>query len=79
MGKGLARAYLFTNGMVMAFDDEGMQFPEYQGHGREIIPKIRRDFPALIIEGMDWRTDVIPPGDDNAVRFNRGRDGSSSR
>lgn len=53
----LAKAYLFANGMVMAFDADGKQVPEYQGHGRVMIPKLRRDFPGLIIEGMDWGTD----------------------
>jgi hypothetical protein len=53
----LKRAILWSNGMVMAFDEHGKQAPEYQGVGTEIIPKIREDFPALVIEGMDWATD----------------------
>jgi hypothetical protein len=43
--------------MVMAFGEDGKQVPEYQGHGRDIIPKLRRDFPHLVIEGKDWDTD----------------------
>jgi hypothetical protein len=53
-------AYLFTNGMVMAFDENGQQMTDYQGKGLVVIPKIRRDFPEITIEGMDWRTDVAP-------------------
>lgn len=56
----LSRVILWTNGMVMAFDTDGRQVPEYQGPGAEVIPRIRRDFPGLVIEGMDWATDVLP-------------------
>jgi hypothetical protein len=50
----IVKAYLFTNGVVMAFDADAKQVPEYQGRGRVVIPKLRRDFPGLIIEGVDW-------------------------
>jgi hypothetical protein len=53
----VARAVLWTNGMVMAFDAEGHQVPAYQGLGRDVIPAIRRSFPSLVIEGLDWATD----------------------
>jgi predicted RNA-binding Zn-ribbon protein involved in translation (DUF1610 family) len=50
----IVNAYLFTNGVVIAFDADAKQVPEYQGRGRVVIPKLRRDFPGLIIEGVDW-------------------------
>jgi hypothetical protein len=43
--------------MVMAFDRDGKQVPEYQDHGRVIIPKLHRDFSGLVVEGMDWAAD----------------------
>lgn len=40
--------YLFTNGMVMAFDSSGEQMPEYQGyygqHVNDIIDAVGDDF-----------------------------------
>jgi hypothetical protein len=56
----LTRAILWTNGMIMAFDTRGQQVPEYQGPGTEVIPRLRRDFPGIVIEGMDWATDIVP-------------------
>ena len=53
----VVKAYLFTNGRVTAFDENGKQVPEYQGHRQVMVPKLRRNFPGLIIEGMDWATD----------------------
>ena len=32
--------YFMSNGMVMAFDGEGQQAPEYQGTATEIAPKL---------------------------------------
>jgi hypothetical protein len=53
----VTRAILWTNGQVMAFDSRGRQVPAYQGNGKDIIPKLRKDFPDLVIEGMDWHSD----------------------
>jgi hypothetical protein len=50
---------LWTNGMIMAIDADGNQVPEWQGEGRKLIPRIRREFPDLVIEGRDWRTDML--------------------
>lgn len=47
--------YRFPNGMVMAFDRAGQQVPEYQGRHRDVVEKIRRDFPAVEIKDADWR------------------------
>ncbi len=54
----VVKAILWSNGQVMSFDWDGKQVPEYQGNGTEIIPKLRKDFPDLIIVGMDWATDI---------------------
>ena len=59
----IVAAYLFTNGMVAAFDENGEQVPEYQGIGTEMIPKLRKDYPELVIVGKDWATDVRPNND----------------
>ena len=57
----VVRAILWSNGMVMAFDESGQQVPDYQGRGAEVIPRLRRKYPDLKIEGMDWQTDVRDP------------------
>lgn len=57
MSKTVVRAVLWTNGLVMAFGPDRQQVPEYQGEGTAMVPKIRRDFPGLVIEGMDWEVD----------------------
>jgi len=46
--------------MLMVFDQDGQQMPDYQGIGKEAIPKLRRDFPDCQISGGDWNTDVRP-------------------
>lgn len=55
----VVNAYVFQNGMVMAFDARGQQVPEYQGPRDEAVPKLQRDFPDLEIKGLDqpirWR------------------------
>jgi hypothetical protein len=48
----VASAYVFANGMVMAFDADGQQAPEYQGPKDEVVPKLQRDFPDLQIGGL---------------------------
>ena len=53
----VTKAFLFTNGQVIAFGPDGKQVPEYQGHGRDVFPKLRRDFPGLVVEGLDLETD----------------------
>jgi hypothetical protein len=42
-------AYLFPNDMVMAFNADGKQVPDYQGHKDEALPLIKRDFPEVEI------------------------------
>jgi hypothetical protein len=39
--------YVWTNcGMVMTFDQNGRQMPDYQGPYEEVIDKIKRDAPV---------------------------------
>lgn len=54
------KAILFTNGVLMVFDDVGKQMCDYQGVGSEMIPKLRADFPECPISNMDWNNDVRP-------------------
>ena len=58
--KKAVKAVLWTNGMLMVFDQNGEQMPDYQGKGSEMIPKLRKDFPSCPIAGGDWNTDVRP-------------------
>jgi hypothetical protein len=54
-------AYIFRNGMVMAFDVWGKQVADYQGRRDEVLPRIRQDFPEAKIVGEDdpivWMSD----------------------
>jgi hypothetical protein len=45
----VVKAYLFTNGVVIAFDRDGKQVPE----DSETAP----GFSGLVVEGMDWAAD----------------------
>ena len=54
------KAILFTNGVLMVFNNEGKQMQDYQGIGSEMLPKLRQDFPDCPVSGMDWNTDVRP-------------------
>jgi hypothetical protein len=54
----VVRAVLWTNGMVMAFDERGEQVPDYQGRRQDVLPLLLRDYPDLKIEGMDWTADA---------------------
>lgn len=40
-GRLIKRAIGFPNGMMMVFDWNGQQMPEFQGRTVEMIPKIR--------------------------------------
>jgi hypothetical protein len=56
--KVLTHCYSFANGMVMAFDQNGEQMPEYQGTFKDVYEKIKRDFPSVEITSAFWRADV---------------------
>jgi hypothetical protein len=53
--KILTNSYRFQNGIVMAFDQNGEQMPEYQGRFEDVRDKITRDFPGVAIQGAIWR------------------------
>lgn len=55
MNQKLTRAILWQNGMLMVFDERGQQVSDYQGMGDEMIPKLEKDFPEVIIEAGVWR------------------------
>lgn len=48
------KAYLWDNGMLMVFDEQGEQVPEYQGRGNEKIPQLMKDFPDCNLVGGTW-------------------------
>lgn len=50
----VVKAYVWQNGMVMAFDKNGNQVPDYQGRKEDVLDKLKRDFPAADIEGAIW-------------------------
>lgn len=50
----VTRAIRWSNGILMCFDDEGKQVPEYQGVADEVLPRLRKDFPNLAIDEGNW-------------------------
>jgi hypothetical protein len=38
----IANIYLFSNGMVMVFDQDGRQIPEYQGPRERVLDLLKR-------------------------------------
>lgn len=53
--KTLTHCYVFANGMVMAFDQNGEQMPDYQGRLEEVEGKIKEDYPKIEIAAAHWR------------------------
>jgi hypothetical protein len=53
--KIITNVYVFTNGMVMVFDQHGQQMPEYQGDAEEMMPKIRAAGYAADVVHSYWR------------------------
>ena len=49
----IANVYHFGNGMVMVFDHNGQQVPEYQGRYEDVIDKLRAVYSGPII-ATDW-------------------------
>ena len=45
----IAAVYVFANGMVMVFDAQGQQLPQYQGTWTERRDVILRDLPADVV------------------------------
>jgi hypothetical protein len=50
----VTKAYLFANGTVISFGKDWKVIPEYQGPDTDIIPKLRRDYPELVIQRASW-------------------------
>lgn len=49
---------LWTNGMVMSFDHQGQQMPEYQGPFERVATRINAVFSGSWEYG-DWRRGII--------------------
>jgi len=45
----IATVYRFSNGMMMVFDANGQQIPEYQGPYEDVIRSIRAVYSGSII------------------------------
>ena len=50
---------IWQNGIVMCFDQDGQQMPEYQGPEEEVIPKIRAVYSGMIEKGV-WGKSIEP-------------------
>ena len=53
-GKCVVAAHLLPNGMIMAFDQNGEQVPEYQGRYEEVAGRLREDFPNMPLNWTEW-------------------------
>ena len=51
---------VLQNGMVMVFDDEGEQLPEYQGHYEEVRGTILGDAPPEAVFTCWFNNDADP-------------------
>lgn len=58
MKQEVLKVIVWQNGMVMAFDRSGKQVPEYQGREEDVLPKIKRDFPDVVIDRGSWSNRV---------------------
>ena len=60
-GRRVTKVILWTNGMVMSFDQNGEQWGEYQGLGEVVLKRVFKDFPDAEFMGLhDWNTEVRP-------------------
>jgi len=51
----ITTVYSFPNGMVMVFDQDGKQMPEFQGRREDALPKIKAaGFPLEKIIPAEW-------------------------
>jgi hypothetical protein len=54
----ISEVILWTNGIVMVFDDKGEQMPAFQGFFEEVAPRINAVFRGDWEYG-DWRRGII--------------------
>lgn len=54
-------AYLWANGMLMVFDENGQQIPEYQGPVGEVGDKLAAVFPRSQWHHGSWHHHVTDP------------------
>lgn len=51
----IASVTVWENGMVLVFDEEGQQMPEYQGNENDVMERILKDKPNYVkIEHRSW-------------------------
>ena len=56
MSEAIDKVILFTNGMVMAFDKNGEQLPEFQGEYGHVVNHICDNYTGLM-ELAQWTRD----------------------
>jgi len=54
----MSSVILWTNGIVMVFDDRGQQMPAYQGYFEAVAPRINAVFRGAWEYG-DWNRGII--------------------
>lgn len=55
----ICKVIIWSNGLVMVFDQFGEQMPEYQGKEEEKIPEIRKVYAGIIDKGV-WNQSITP-------------------
>lgn len=56
MDQRIKSVYLFSNGMVMVFNHDGEQIPDYQGRHDEVVELIAREAPETAsFKSAQWR------------------------
>ena len=50
------RGFVFENGMMIVFDRNGEQVPEYQGYASENVTKLLNDYPDCLVSGEKWES-----------------------
>ena len=50
----ITNVYVFQNGMVVVFDQNGQQMGDYQGYMSDVLPKIMETGYTGPIERREW-------------------------
>lgn len=71
----MQKVILWTNGMVMVFDDEGEQMPAYQGMFETVVRLINNVYAGAWLYG-DWRSGILSqaPFPDTMYTHSEGRE-----
>ena len=72
----LSDVILYSNGMIMAFDEGGKQLPHFQDRFCNVWPKIREDYKKTAAEGgfvlfciADWNCGKVQTSFEALDRF----------